>query len=522
MMNRCMVRAWERSRSWWMAIAAVRFRSTRPSSLVAYGFALVAVLIAWAGTAFLLEFESIYTSRFLFFVAAVLAAAWYGGAGPGILAMAASLLVIDLFLLPPFQLLEIRGDEALLLAVFAVVAAAISWFVEQGRRLYITERQVREALQTRVRLQANVADLGQDALIHADLPALMQEAVTVLAQTLDVEYVKLLELLTDEDCLLMRAGVGWKAGMVGQAKLSTGLQSQAGYAMVSSGPVIVDDLRTETRFHDPPLLVEHGVVSGMSVLIQGYQKPFGVLGVHSTRRRTFTQDDIYFLQSVANIIGAAVERERLSEQAQQVAVHEERQRIARDLHDAVSQALFSANVTAEALPRLWKRQPERVLEQLEELKQLTRSASAELRMLLMELRPEMVEKNKLSDLLHQLAVAVHSKRRIAVAVTVEGDYQPPVDVHLAVFRIAQEALNNMVKHSRARHARLYLRSTETGVELRVEDDGRGFDLNEQASGFGLISMQERAQAIGASLEVESSPAQGTQLLLRWQPAPQAA
>ena len=124
----------------------------------------------------------------------------------------------------------------------------------------------------------------------------------------------MLELLPDGNSLLLRAGFGWKEGVVGQEKVSAGTQSQAGYSLLSNQPVIVEDLRTETRFIGPSLLCEHRVVSGMSVIIPGRDRPFGVLGAHTVKRRVFSKDDIHFLESVANVLSEAIERKR-AEQA---------------------------------------------------------------------------------------------------------------------------------------------------------------------------------------------------------------
>jgi PAS domain S-box-containing protein len=158
-----------------------------------------------------------------------------------------------------------------------------------------------------------VAELGQHALAGADLSTLMDEAVALTAQTIEVEYSRIMQLLPDGNALLLRAGVGWKEGYVGQATVDAGRGSEANYTLLSSEPVIVEDLRTETRFDISPLLHDHGVVSGMSVIIQGRDRPFGTLGIHTTRRRTFTQDDVHFLQSVANVLAAAIERKRAEE-----------------------------------------------------------------------------------------------------------------------------------------------------------------------------------------------------------------
>ena len=184
-------------------------------------------------------------------------------------------------------------------------------------RLEGERRHAEEKLHIRIRQQAAVADLGQRALAGMPLGTLLDEAVTLVASTLDVEYCKVLELLPDGTALRLRAGVCWHAGLVGIASVGSNVDSQAGYTLLSDTPVVVYDLRTEARFHGPPLLHEHGVVSGMSVIIRGTPRPFGVLGAHTTRCREFTTDDTYFLQAVANILGQAIARQRTEALLQQ-------------------------------------------------------------------------------------------------------------------------------------------------------------------------------------------------------------
>ena len=168
-------------------------------------------------------------------------------------------------------------------------------------------------LDARLRQQAAVAEVGQRALVGTDLPTLMADAVTLVARTLDVEYCKILEVLPDRGILLLRAGAGWKPGYVGQATVAGGRDSQAGFTLLSSEPVIVEDLRTERRFSGPPLLIEHEVVSGVSVIIHGREAPFGVLGAHTTWRRSFTRDDVHFMQAVAHVVASAIERTQAEE-----------------------------------------------------------------------------------------------------------------------------------------------------------------------------------------------------------------
>ncbi len=161
--------------------------------------------------------------------------------------------------------------------------------------------------------QAIVAELSQQALAGTDLNSLMQETVNFVAQVLEVEYSKVWELLSDNNTLLLRAAVGWQQEFVGQATVNAGLNSQAGYTLVVNEPVVVEDIRTETRFHPSPLLQEQPMISSLSVVIHGKERTFGVLGAHTTKKRTFSKDEIYFLQAVANVLATAIERQRMEE-----------------------------------------------------------------------------------------------------------------------------------------------------------------------------------------------------------------
>ena len=178
----------------------------------------------------------------------------------------------------------------------------------------ITERKRAEAeIETFARQQAVAAELGQFALAHTDLQWLMNQVVSQIAQTLDVEYCKILELLPGGEQLVLRAGVGWREGLVGHARVGARKDSQAGYTLLCNEPVIVEDLQTETRFSGPALLKDHGIVSGISVIVHGQGQPFGILGAHSTRRSPFTENDAHFLQAVANLLATAIRRKQIEE-----------------------------------------------------------------------------------------------------------------------------------------------------------------------------------------------------------------
>jgi PAS domain S-box-containing protein len=173
-----------------------------------------------------------------------------------------------------------------------------------GIQVQPTEAQLHE----RVRQQQQVAAFGVRALATPQLAPLLDEAVELLAETLGAEYAKVLELQPGGRTLLLRAGVGWREGLVGRRTVPVGPETWAGFTLRSSGPVIVSDLQHETRFTAAPLLHEHGVVSGLSVVVPGLERPFGVIGVHSREHRRFTEDDVNFVQAIANVVGAAAER----------------------------------------------------------------------------------------------------------------------------------------------------------------------------------------------------------------------
>jgi PAS domain S-box-containing protein len=191
----------------------------------------------------------------------------------------------------------------------------------------VTDRQrlLRE-LRARARQQETVARLGERALTESDLQVLFEEIVTTVAEMLDVEFVKILELEPGDTALLLRAGHGWRAGSVGTAHESTGRHSQAVYALASGGPVIVTDLKSETRFEIPALLRDHGVNSGVSVPIAGRDgRAYGVLGVHTARRRRFGEHEVAFVVAIANLIAGAIQR-RQADQRHELMIRELRHR----------------------------------------------------------------------------------------------------------------------------------------------------------------------------------------------------
>ncbi len=267
---------------------------------------------------------------------------------------------------------------------------------------------------------------------------------------------------------------------------------------------------------DEATVLLEGMQSWMWIPLAVRGRIIGGVGVAHEKKNYFTPHHADLALSVANQAAITMINAELYGHAQELAVLEERQRLARNLHDAVNQSLFSAGLIAEVLPRLWDRDQEEARRSLEDLRRLTRGAMAEMRSLLAELRPSTLTDSDLGDLLRQLGNALEGRTNIPVAVTVSGEFILPPNVQVAFYRVCQESLNNIAKHAKASHVEVDLKQDEAMIELRIRDDGKGFDTEQIFSGhYGLGMMRERADAAGAQLTVTSQPGRGTELTIRW-------
>jgi PAS domain S-box-containing protein len=216
---------------------------------------------------------------------------------------------------------------------------------------------------------------------------------------------------------------------------------------------------------------------------------------------------------------AKIEQE-LAEKAALEAVTADRTRLARDLHDAVTQTLFSSSLIAEVLPELWDMDVDEAKKSTEELRQLTRGALAEMRTLLLELRPATLTQTRLGDLIRQLCEAFIGRSRLPIQLNMEGDCRLPAEVQVAVYRIAQESLNNVFKYARATQVDVYLFVSETRVHFETCDNGIGFDMSTaKPTSLGLRIMRERAEAIGADFQISSRLGCGTCVSVTWNQNP---
>lgn len=284
--------------------------------------------------------------------------------------------------------------------------------------------------------------------------------------------------------------------------------------MLSTCRSVLDDGAALYVAPDP----EEGLLEpGALIPLESRGDRLGVLVIVGSQGGVFSTAQLALFQSIADQLGVAVENARLFARSEQAAVTAERNRLARDLHDAVTQTLFSSSMIADVLPKIWERNPDEGRRRLEELRQLTRGALSEMRTLLVELRPAALADTDLGDLLEHQVNAFIARTRLQVGFERSVSYNPPVEVKEAFYRIAQEAFNNIARHAEAAQVRVRLDGEPGKMDLTIQDDGVGFDAQTlEHEGLGLGIMRERARSIGARLEVVSRPGRGTRLHLNWQ------
>ncbi len=267
-------------------------------------------------------------------------------------------------------------------------------------------------------------------------------------------------------------------------------------------------------------LEREGVELVVSVPLMAKGRLVGAIQLGARETRAFAPEELALLAAIGQQVGMAVENARLYEQAQQSAAFAERSRLARELHDSVTQSLYSLTLYAEAAARMMQNgEHTQAAGYLREMRDTAQEALREMRLLIFQLRPPALEKSGLAAALQARLDAVESRGGIGTKLRVEGDSgaKPiPLLVQEELYHIAQEALNNALKHAHPTQVQIYLRFDPDAVHLEISDDGAGFTLPsaEESGGLGLPGMRERAERIGADLRLQSTPGQGTKVAVR--------
>jgi PAS domain S-box-containing protein len=432
----------------------------------------------------------------------------------------------------------LREERPFQISYRIVTPAGEKWVWEQGRGVSAPGGEV-------IALEGFVTDISERVRAQRNLEQRVDERTRELSTLLEVshnvnstlELEPLLGLILDElenvvdydgstiltvegDHLVVRA----YRGPIPQDK-AVGMRFSVDDPLdrrVLSGrkPVVIRDTRgdsaaaqsfRESVGEDADTTFGH-IRSWLGVPLVVKDRVIGQLALEHGQPDRFSAQHAEVVMAFANQAAVAIENARLYAHVEEAAVAAERNRLARDLHDAVTQTLFSSSLIAEVLPRIWERDQEEGRRRLQELRELARGALAEMRTLLLELRPLALEEANLGDLLRQLAESITGRARVPITLEVEGTCDIEAKVKVALYRIAQEALNNVAKHAGASAAVMRLSCQLGRIELLVRDDGLGFDPESlPPNSLGLGIMRERAEAIGATLTIESQPGAGTQI-----------
>lgn len=415
--------------------------------------------------------------------------------------------------------LSFIDTDADMLIISSIIDLSVRKYAEDLLEQRVTERT------WEIERRRKVADGLQDILkvlnSNRSSEEILKYIVVQACRLLYADACAIYRLETENDSLIIQASEGLPDDYVLGAGIAVG-QGHVGQAVVTGRVISTSDVAQLLADNAPEsqlrrqALLDLGYHAILAVPLTVKNDIYGGLVLYYSRPYEFSAENTELAVTFADQAALAIENARLRTQAERMAVAAERSRLARDLHDSVTQTLFSASLIAEVLPKLTQRHPDEAVRRLEELRQLTRGALAEMRTMLLELRPSRLTEVNLGDLLRQLTEATTGRARIPIDLQVEGACDLLPDVQVSLYRTAQEALNNVAKHAQANRVAVTLTCQSDRVELSINDDGRGFKLENVTPGsLGLTIMHERAEAIGADLRIESKIGKGTQVKLVW-------
>jgi signal transduction histidine kinase len=384
------------------------------------------------------------------------------------------------------------------------IANSVALAVENARLYEETRRRLKES--------EGLQRVAQGFLQKIGLPEIL-EIVCAEAKNLTGARGSAVLLLQDDGCLRVTHHIG-KPDLTFECVPMQG--TFAGRVIHTDEPVLInldensDDDPAQGEFRIP------GLTALLNVPLKTDTQVIGALDVMN-KPGGFNQDDVRIINLFAYQAAINIERARLQQRAEELAVLEERQRLARELHDSVTQALYSVNLHADAARlALANKQTDAATENLKNLRGVIREAMFDMRLLIYELHPLALEREGLVAALRARVSAVEERAGLPAQISVEGERRLPLKIEEEIYRIAQEGLNNIVKHAQSQQVRINLRYDEKAVMLELQDDGIGFepDAAKRNGGIGLRGMEERVRQMGGQLEIESALGQGTRLWVR--------
>jgi PAS domain S-box-containing protein len=386
-------------------------------------------------------------------------------------------------------------------------------------------REEEEARRLEAERRRSIAESLGDVLKFLNSNRTLKEVLNYIAtqagELLGTRAAGIYALERDTGTWSVQATRGLLVTYVAGARLPVG-QSALHRAMTTRQSVAISDLAAsqESGEEEPPSADQQIAAASwariyralLAVPIVVQDQVYGGMLLYYGEPRSFSQEEIDLAVAFGDQVALAIGNDQLRQQVEEAATSAERDRLARELHDAVTQTLFSASLIAEAMPRVWEQDPEEGRRGLEELRRLTRGAAAEMRTMLVELRPAALTEKPLGELLRHLTEAMAGRTRLPVDLNVDGDSVLQPDIQIALYRITQEALNNVAKHAGASAVTVDLACKPDRTVLRVRDNGAGFEPeNVLPDRFGLGIMHERAQGIGAAILIDSEPGKGTRI-----------
>ena len=407
------------------------------------------------------------------------------------------------------------------LSLLAAIGQQVGMAVENAR-LYEAEQERREEAEGRRRVAEGMREILAILNSRQSLHEILSFIATQTCRLLHSEAAAILRL--EDDLLRIQASCGLEADHVSQIVVPLGTAA-AGRALAERRPVIVPDLSVqvepERRVEIPPepywtplqqLVKGYRAVLAVPLIVK--EEAYGAISLYYGEPREFSEEEVRLATSVADQVALAIENARLREQAGQAAAMEERGRLARELHDSVTQSLYSVTMYTEAAARLMTSgQEPSAAEYLRDARDTAQEALREMRLMIYQLRPPLLEKGGLAVALQVRLDAVERRGGIHAELTVQGEDRLPPAIQGELHQIAQEALNNALKHARARQVHVRLNFGDTATLLEIEDDGVGFALAsvQHGGGLGIPGMKERVQRIAGRLAIESTPGQGTRV-----------
>jgi signal transduction histidine kinase len=401
-------------------------------------------------------------------------------------------------------------DVDLLEAIAAQIGGPIA-----GARLYDRSQRLAALLQRRADQLSVLNSIARTATATLDLDQMLAAVAVQIHASFGYEHVELHRIDDDLNALVLAAQAG------AASTTPVGFIQHAGRGLLGRTVRTASTQRVDDVRHDPDggSPASPGTRSELCVPVVAGGRVLGVLNVESPQIGAFTSEDVAVLETTADVLAGAINNARLYHRSQEAAVLEERNRLARDLHDSVTQQLFSMTLTAQAARAHLERNPPRAAQQLERLQETAQAALAEMRALIFQLRPPALSEQGLVAALNQHVAAISRRENLRIELAVTGDERHARGAEQAFYRIVQEALNNVVKHAAASHVRVNLEFSSEQVRLSVADDGVGIEARraDSATGsdrhLGLIGMRERAAELGGTMELRSRQGAGTEVVV---------